>query len=134
MIRRPAAIEMIRRTAAAAVILALSGCGYPSATGMKTTPLAGNQPTEWMTLEMISLVATKKTMFDHVATWVTGQDCSTPRAEREGTYCVEWPETPPPPPQVYCYASFARPTCYSQPYNQGNDRLIGFVPASPPQR
>jgi hypothetical protein len=112
----------------------LSGCGYPTLEGIKTTPLAGHQPMEWPSLELVSVVATKKTLFDHVATWVTGRDCSTPRSEREGTYCVDWPEAPPPPQQVYCYASWARPTCYAQPYTQGNDRLIGFVPASLPQR
>jgi len=120
--------------AALAALMLLAGCAYPTTQGINTNALAGKDPMQWTSLELVSVVATKKTIFDHVATWVTGRDCSTPRAEREGAYCVDWPEAPPPPPQVYCYASLARPTCYPQPYNQGNDRLIGFVPASAPLR
>lgn len=85
-------------------------------------------------LELTSVMTTKKTMGDHVATWITGKDCSSVRAEREGVWCVDWPVPPAPPQQVYCYASLARPSCYSQPYNEGNDRLIGFVPAPTPLR
>ncbi|MCR6631563.1 MAG: hypothetical protein NVV74_16820 [Magnetospirillum sp.] len=79
-------------------------------------------------------MTTKKTLGDHVATWITGKDCSSVRAEREGAWCVDWPSPPPPQSQVYCYASIARPSCYAQPYNEGNDRLIGFVPAPTPLR
>lgn len=87
-----------------------------------------------MNLEVLSVINTKKTMGDHLATWITGKDCSTIRAQREGAWCVDWPGPPPPRQQVYCYASIARPSCYSQPYNEGNDRLIGFVPAPLPVR
>ena len=114
--------------------LALQGCAYVANSGFETKMGLVKNPMMWANFEVASLVTTKKTIVDHVATWVTGRDCSTPRAEREGTYCVDWPEAPSPPQQVYCYASLARPTCYSQPYTQGNDRLIGFVPASPPLR
>ncbi|MGE5517869.1 MAG: hypothetical protein ACM31D_18860 [Bacteroidota bacterium] len=94
----------------------------------------GRLATELVGLEVLSVVNTKKTVGDHIATWITGKDCSTIRAQREGAWCVDWPNPPAPPQQVYCYASLARPSCYSQPYNEGNDRLIGFVPAPTPIR
>lgn len=94
----------------------------------------GRVATQLVGLEVLSVVNTKKTLADHVATWITGRDCSTIRAQREGAWCVDWPAPPAPPQQVYCYASLARPSCYAQPYNEGNDRLIGFVPAGTPVR
>ncbi len=129
-------MEMIRRLSLLAVLIALAsaGCAYVGNEGIETKLGQVKNPVLWLNLEVASLVVTKKTMFDHVATWVTGRDCSTPRAEREGVYCVDWPEPPSPPPQVYCYASLGRPSCFAQPYNEGNDRLIGFVPAAPPVR
>ena len=106
----------------------LTGCFdngglYSNITDLKPVP-------KLLNVEVLSLGMTKKTLFDHVATWMTGQDCSTPRAERDGAYCTKWPDPPAPPPEVYCYSTLARPTCYSQAYVQGNDHLIGFVPAS----
>ena len=126
MIRRPATLMP------AALVVALSsglaGCFdtngiQTSVTTMKGIPL-------WMNLEVISLTTTHKTMYDHVATYMTGQDCSSPRAERGDAYCVGWPQPPAPPPEVYCYSTLARANCFSQPYTQVNDHLIGFVPAS----
>jgi hypothetical protein len=101
---------------------------------ISTTPAQVSDTVVMSGIEIASVMATKKTLFDHVATWVTGQDCSSVRAEGNGDYCVDWPKTPMPPQQVYCYSTIARPTCYAQPYTQGNDHLIGFVPASTPQR
>jgi hypothetical protein len=124
---------MMRRTAPLVIsvvglLMALSGCA--DNTMLRTSPEALKVKYAWLNIEVASLVVTKKTLFDHVATWVTGEDCSSPRAERSEPYCVKWPGPPPPPPEVYCYSSLARPTCYSQAYDQGNDHLIGFVPAS----
>ena len=108
--------------------LVLSGCFDHE--GLRSSPLTFNPMPRMLEADVLSLGMTRKTIFDHLATWVTGQDCSTPRAERDGAYCQKWPDPPPPPPELYCYASLARPTCYSQAYNQANDHLIGFVPAS----
>ncbi len=128
----PAAVAALLALGA---MLPLGGCvDMITAHGIETETGKIKAPEMWTNLEVLSLVGTHKTLFDHVATWVTGRDCSTPRAERLGAYCVDWPGTPPPPPQVYCYATLGRPTCYAQAYLQGNDRLIGFVPASAPIR
>lgn len=125
---------MIRHIAPLAGILLLAGCGFPTHDGIETKLDQGGNVYGLTSLEVLSVVNTKKTLGDHLATWITGKDCSTLRAQREGAWCVEWPAPPAPPQQLYCYASLARPSCYSQPYNEGNDRLIGFVPAPTPLR
>ena len=125
---------MIKRLASMALVAALGGCMWADQESLYS---GGNPPgigATLVNLEVLSVINTKKTLGDHVATWITGKDCSTIRAQREGAWCVDWPAPPAPPAQVYCYASLARPRCYSQPYNEGNDRLIGFVPAPTPLR
>ncbi len=125
---------MIRRRAplaasvAVASSLLLSGCAFFGNTGIHTDPQHLTTVALWGNLEVASLVMTKKTLFDHIATWVTGENCSSVRAANNGRYCVAWPRGPAPPPSEYCYASLAEPDCYAEPFNGGNDRLIGFVP------
>lgn len=125
---------MIRRLAPLAGILLLSGCAFFGRDGIEGEIARVGDANLLLNLEVLSVINTKKTMGDHLATWITGKDCSTIRAQREGAWCVDWPGPPPPRQQVYCYASIARPSCYSQPYNEGNDRLIGFVPSPLPVR
>ena len=125
---------MTRLTASLVIVIpclavGLTGCFdsgglHPTLNGLKPVPL-------WLNVDVVSLAVTKKTVYDHVATAVTGQNCSTPRVERgAGPYCVNWPEPPLPPPEEYCYTTLARPTCYAQPYTQANDHLVGYVPSS----
>jgi hypothetical protein len=112
---------------AVALPLVLSGCAFFSNGGIERYPDQVPGVTLWANLEVASLAMTKKTLEDHIATWVTGDNCSTPRAENDGDYCVPWPRRPAPPPGEYCYATLATATCYARPVNDGNDRLIGFV-------
>ena len=126
---------MTRRLASLVMMLTLSSFGLEGCfnyDGLHNSVSQLQRGPTWLNLEVVSLVTTKKTIFDHVATWVTGDDCSSPRAERNGPYCVHWPDPPVPPQQLYCYSSLAKANCYSQAYQQGNDHLIGFVPASSP--
>lgn len=124
---------MIRRLAPlAGILLLLPGCLFVGKEGLQLGTAGLGRGALLTNLEVISVINTQKTVGDHIATWVTGKDCSTVRAQREGAWCTDWPGPPPPQQQVYCYASLAKPSCYSQPYNQGNDRLIGFVPAPLP--
>lgn len=124
---------MIRRLPALAVIFGLGACAFVAEKGNLNTYPKTDLYT-FAQLEMLFLINTHKTISDHIVGFLTGKDCSSPRAERGDAYCMEWPDKPAPPPQVYCYSTLARPTCYSQPYNEGNDRLIGFVPAATPIR
>lgn len=117
--------------------IALTGCAWVSSSGITPWKPGHYLPSDWLAaliqVEVVSVMTTKKTLSDHVATWVTGKDCSAVKAEQDGVWCRDWPPPAPPPPAVYCYATWARPNCFAQPYTQGNDRLIGFVPAPTPQ-
>ena len=115
-------------------LMLLSGCGYFTSVGFKDHPSSLPDPVTFMQLEAFSLINTHKTVADHLIGWITDKDCSSPRAERGDAYCKDWPSKPAPPQQVYCYSTLARPSCYAVPYNEGNDRLIGFVPATTPVR
>ncbi len=128
---------MMRLPAPLVIVLSVSLAGLSGCIDTYSTPrdVYGLKPLPaLMSAEVVSLAVTHKTLFDHAATFLTGQDCSSPRAERDGAYCVRWPDPPPPPQEVYCYSSLAKPTCYAQPYVQANDHLVSFVPASVPVR
>lgn len=125
---------MIRRFIICAGVLLLGGCAYVNRAGIADAPKPLPSPYTFFQLEAFSLINTHKTIGDHIIGWITSKDCSSPRAERGEDYCRDWPGRPPPPQQVYCYASLARPSCFAQPYNEGNDHLLGFVPASTPIR
>ena len=125
---------MIRPSASLVIVMvclsaSISGCAdssglKPSLVGLKPVPM-------WLNVDVVSLSVTHKTVYDHVASAMTGQDCSSPRAERgAGAYCENWPTPPAPPQEEYCYSSLAKATCYAQPYTQANDHMLGYVPAA----
>ena len=125
MTRLPASLVIVM----VLLSVTLSGCfDY----GGLHTPLDGLKPVPlWLNVDVVSLTVTKKTVYDHVASAMTGQNCSSPRVEMgDGAYCTNWPDPPAPPPEEYCYSTLARPTCYAQPYAQSNDHLVGYVPAA----
>jgi hypothetical protein len=127
-------VSRLAPLAALALLLPISGCYYLTPGGFSAAPKPLPNPYTLMHFEVLSLINTHKTLGDHIFGWITDKDCSSPRSERGEAYCRDWPGRPAPPPQVYCYSTLARPSCYAQPYNEGNDRLIGFVPPSTPQR
>jgi hypothetical protein len=92
---------MIRHVAPLAGILLLAGCAFVGPEGFETKLDQGGNVYGLTSLEVLSVVNTKKTVADHLATWITGKDCSTLRAQREGAWCVEWPAPPAPPAQLY---------------------------------
>ena len=59
------------------------------------------------------VMATDKTLSDHLVSYQTGKDCSTVRAEQGRTYCRE--DEPNPMPVVHCYQTLGDVTCYSAP-------------------
>lgn len=125
---------MIWRFAILSSVLIIGGCAYMNRAGIADAPKPLPNPYTFFQLEAFMLINTHKTVGDHIIGWITDKDCSSPRAERGEEYCRDWPSKPAAPQQVYCYSTLARPTCYTQPYNEGNDHLIGFVPASTPIR
>jgi hypothetical protein len=60
-----------------------------------------------------SVVLTGRTPVDHVASLITGQDCSVVRLERRESWCA--PPPGPPPPQAFCTPSLGRVDCWTVP-------------------
>lgn len=59
------------------------------------------------------VMATDKTLSDHLMSYQTGKDCSTVRIEQGRTYCRE--DEPNPMPVVHCYQTLGDVTCYAAP-------------------
>jgi hypothetical protein len=72
------------------------------------------------TIEGVSLNQTGKTMSDHLASWVTGQDCSILRYTKDGKYCVTAAELAKQDAELHrpydgaCYRVRGNVTCYDQ--------------------
>ena len=64
-------------------------------------------------LSSASVMATDKTIPDHITSYSTGKDCSTVRTEQGRTYCRE--DEPNPMPVAYCYRTLADVSCYAEP-------------------
>ncbi len=69
------------------------------------------------------LMATDKTMEDHVVSLASGKNCSTVRADTGRSYCEE--DELNPSPAVYCYRTLGSVTCYDRPdpHNGRHQRL-----------
>lgn len=66
--------------------------------------------------DVLSVVATKKTIIDHAASLTTGLDCSTVRSLNGGNYCEKpYVNQPPALATLYCYRELSDVTCYDQP-------------------
>jgi hypothetical protein len=104
---------------ALALPVALGGCSGTAAIAM-----AG--------ISAVSFAATEKFPTDHVASWVTGEDCSALEAERTGQYCrteaevaaAEAAARPGAVPAVYCYRTIGEITCQSEPDPTAASRLV----------
>ena len=96
---------------AAALALGLWGCATASI--VPPAVIAG-------TIEGVSLNQTGKTMSDHIASWVTGQDCSILRYTKDGKYCVTAAELAKQDAELHrpyygtCYRVRGNVTCYDQ--------------------
>lgn len=77
--------------------------------------------------DILSVVATKKTIIDHAVSMSTGLDCSTVRSLNGGTYCEKPYENHPPAlATLYCYRELANVTCYGEPMPYQN--LVAIRP------
>ncbi len=95
--------------AAFAAFLAVGGC-------------VGNFPT-FAAAQGASAISTGKTVTDMVLSYASGKNCSTKRQEMGLTYCEEDEKNP--TPNVYCYRTLGRVTCYAQPdpHRDGRSRV-----------
>jgi len=103
---RHAAICLV---AASLLVSACTTHHIEEATHMPYTPI-----TALVLTDAVSVMATSKTVEDHVAGWVTGQDCSVIRASHGGDYCVAKDKTPRVAVASYCYKTLAKTTCYDR--------------------
>ncbi len=113
-------------------VLLTSGCWW-TAQNAHYTPMGTSPLVAWGLGEAVSVSATGKMMEDHVASWITGKECSVARAVKgEGKFCMtpveleraarpDWKAE-----RVYCYRTIAAPTCYNQPSPYATDVLIGI--------
>ena len=100
----------------ALVSFSLCGCGPLAATPGGFNLISGQA-------EILSIIGTDKTITDHIVSLSSGKNCSTIRRERGLHYCEE--DEPEVKPQVYCYKTLGRVTCYNKPdpYLSGSRRL-----------
>jgi hypothetical protein len=71
-----------------------------------------------------SVVSTEKTVADHAISIYTGKNCSTIRTEMGLTYCEE--DEVVPAPEVYCYHTLGKITCYDKPDpHKGRHQRVG---------
>ena len=95
----------------------LNGCGPIAATPGGFNLISGQA-------EILSIIGTEKTIFDHAISLSSGKNCSSVRREKGLHYCEE--DEPEVRPNVYCYNTLARVTCYKKPdpYLNGS-RILG---------
>jgi hypothetical protein len=107
---------MSRLLVVAGLTLALAACG--EARAIKDDPgyhlyQAGGV---LLGLDVVSLMASGKTLDDQFIGSSTDQDCSTLRASKGGPYCVPLPEPVALVDQTeYCYKTLGRASCYTVP-------------------
>ncbi|MGE3968372.1 MAG: hypothetical protein AB7F08_09030 [Dongiaceae bacterium] len=79
-----------------------------------------------------SFATTEKLPTDHIASWVTGEDCSSLEMERTGKFCrteaeiaadelANQPEVAMP---VFCYRTLGEADCYTDPEPGQDERLV----------
>ena len=99
------------------ICLLINGCGPLAATPGSFNMISGQA-------EVLSILGTDKTIADHVVSIGSGKNCSTVRRERGLHYCEE--DEPTVVPNVYCYRTLARVTCYDRPDpHRGASRRLG---------
>lgn len=64
-------------------------------------------------VEAASVLGTDKTFTDNLISHFSGKNCSILRANQGLTYCEE--DEVLPKPEVYCYKTIGRVTCYDRP-------------------
>jgi hypothetical protein len=84
-------------------------------------------------LDGATVMATDKTIGDHIVSFATGKNCSTIRKNLGKTYCEE--DEVGHIDEVYCYRTIGDVTCYASPSPHGEDHLLANTPtyAGPPR-
>jgi hypothetical protein len=113
----------------------LSACSPAQNTALALHPPA-SPFTALLIADGISVINSSKTVEDHVASWITGENCSTLRAYHGYPYCTD--DRPPPkqPMTTYCYKSLAVVSCFDRKLASDEARYYGaridMVPVQKP--
>ena len=110
---RPAVRASLLSVGLLGAVLVLSGC-------------ASHIPPGVAAIDPVTVIATDKTVIDHVAGWTNGEDCSSVRAEEGGQLWFPPYENDPVTQPLYCYRTLGNVSCYAQPSNHPADKLIGL--------
>lgn len=70
--------------------------------------------TQFLATDVVSTMATDKTVSDHVISVLSNKDCSSVRQELGLTYCKEDDPRLQKQPKTYCYRELGKVTCYEQ--------------------
>lgn len=73
-------------------------------------------------VEGVSVMATDKTVVDHVISLSSGKNCSSLRKELGMTYCEEDEKIP--QMNVFCYRTLGEITCYDKPVFDGKQERV----------
>jgi hypothetical protein len=76
-------------------------------------------------VDAMSLMQSKKTLGDHVVSYMKDMDCSSVRREQGDYYCLEKTKSPKPEPVAYCYKTLAGSSCYDRANPYGYDKRVG---------
>lgn len=105
--------------------------------GCSTNPLttSANAGFNFLVFDVVSVVTTDKTLFDHLMTAVMDEDCSSVRVEQGGPYCKPWekPYIPLAEPPRYCYRTLGEITCYTSPDLVDSGAYVGGITPLTPQ-
>lgn len=98
-----------KKTLALGALALLAACG----------PVVGSGVPGLAQIDILTVVGTDKSIVDHAVSFSSGKDCSYVYVEKGNRYCKE--DEPQIKPQVYCYRSLGRATCYERPdpFNSG---------------
>ena len=128
---------MVRHTLAVLAALSLAGCNAGAGYGLDNVAkaphlgqVAATVTGVYVAADIASMVVSGRTVDDHIASAITGEDCSISRSMQGlGPYCAVVLPPPPPPPTVtrvtYCYRSLASSSCYDGPSPRDYTGLIG---------
>ena len=99
----------MRTVAVLALGLFLSGCEFYSLVPRPIIKSVGNVSI----VNAATVIATDKTIADHVVSYRSGKDCSSVRSEQGRSYCRE--DEPNPIADVTCYQTLGDVMCYAAP-------------------
>lgn len=99
------------------VVAIVSGCSMANGVGhMAESASVGGGP--FPTLAVVdgaTIMATDKTVVDHIVSFTSGKNCSTVRKEQGMYYCEE--DEPKDTTKIYCYRTLGGVSCYEKPFH-----------------